>query len=249
MCVCVTSCSSIQEEAEALITPTSEEATASLEKSADTILVDVFHRNQTVISRAEWDRIAPNALEVFVNPKLEEVGGKVTVTLNYHAFTTINEYYAFGDFIGLPLRNADQMDAVLYQYFVDRKLEGITDESQIPADFTAFADSVASVYLPDFVNQNKAGIGVLRKHCTSNSVIITPPMVPFMPPTWNNAVSSVDRLFIAGWTRIHDRWRFRDRLLNVFPHYGAGQDIISFCPGGPLFFLNDRMSSGWFLGL
>lgn len=160
-----------------------------------------------------------------------------TQIINILAFTSRDSYIQWGESTNNPVEKKFQLEDYVKAYSLENNLYEIYDNTgRVPQ---RHIDHLNNYYAELFPEANSSRLlTTIRKNCTSGNTWVISGVTLFMPPGFNNSVTSFEHVAIGGFLNIYDKSLLRKNL-GSFWNWGLSPT----CFEGPLSYLNDRMSS------
>lgn len=157
-----------------------------------------------------------------------------STTVSTHSFTTLSLALEFSDRYGLKLEKSNEFEDRAEQLAILYDVEAYYDiNGDVPEKYSKAIDEL---YLEIFEGKEKL-LTFLRKNCSGGVWPVQFHLI-FMPPTWNNSVSSHQHLAVGGVLNLYDKWRFKEKR-KTFVNWG----LNTICYPTVLTTVNNIMSS------
>lgn len=212
----------------------------------DTTLVFQYFLDGRMVREGSFS-IEDSTLRIVVHGESFE-RNELRVSIN--AFTQNELYYNFGDTKGLNFRLHDEIENHLAQYAEESGAIAYAERTgEVPQAYTDYERAYIERMLGSGGGESRStAIAILHKNCPGiGGDMVTFPGIglPFMPPSWNNAVSGFTPLFLLGLHKVYDKSFYRKKIATFSGFIG----FTKICFTGPLSPIDNKASSWLSFGL
>lgn len=195
--------------------------------------VDVYLDGKS-ISEKEL-QLKDNDNYIYISPKQEKNENIILV----EAFSTEDSYVKFGIEHNLYPKEHLAFEKEIRAYAAESgTIDYYEKTGELPKEYKKYEKQIYNKHLGK-LPQNKTSVTTLYKDFFGGSSWVMVNYLPFMPPGWNNTVSSFVPVGLYGVTHLYDRSFYRTRMATL---WGWGFTRVSFFWAW-LNVLNDRTSS------
>lgn len=210
----------------------------------DKNVISTYFIDDVPVSKDKFEYLSANMLLVEFNKK--DSGGANGEIVERRAYSTEEKYIAFGEQYGLAFEKQLVFEKMMSNYAeTSGAVEEFEKTGKVPEWYLKREEFVYDSLFLNKVKQNAAKLNLFTvlyenffiqgSGAVGNSVIMARTLA-FMYPGWNDDVSCVDFVGVAGFLVIYDKTFYRKKLGTVV---NWGLHHINLSPG-----LNDKMSSG-----